>query len=621
MQQSVESVHGSSRELVDPEQNVPRALQEGAAAGGQVTVQRLDFLPVAMAVLRKIGVAQRIDEMGGPPVLGPSMRQGQRQDQPLPQPSGPSVGQCVEAMVLNVLEGRVALMNMEQWLRGIEIGTLFDSSIKPDQFTDDRLARALDNIYKVGLDRLYTDIVAKVIQEFQISLGRLHDDGTTFKVHGEYDRPSEEAGPRARRGYSKDHRPDLLQFVFGMMVQQDGIPISSDMLDGNTTDQSIYRAHLERVRELVANPGETTFVGDCKVCDAKTLGALRNVGFQVTTLLPKTFTLWEELVEQALGQPQKWEEVMRRVGRTKKDAEVVYRGCELPCTMKLEREEDQEGQKVRIQWEEPFRAVVVHSSELERTQAQAQARRIERERAHAERKMEREAKREYATEQEAQQGAQRWSQSQKLEYWTIHTEVRSESKSVKRGRPGRPKAGEVAPQVTVYRVVYRMQADEAGRQQAARKHGLYVLVTSQLEATAKQVWTDYRGQQEVEGGFRWLKAPGQIAPIFLHTPSRVAAMGFVFTVALLLYRLMQWQLRGNLEKTGATIPGHHGQPTQKPTMAQVINYFRNINVVHIGDGLGRVRIVVGLLPIHHQIMKLLNIKADIYTGARMPQRN
>src|SRR5207302_9283053 len=102
---------------------------------------------------------------------------------------------------------------------------LFDRSIKPDQFTDDRLARGLDSIYGIGLDGLYTRIAAKVIQGFGVTLKRLHDDGSTIKVHGKYERGEEEKGPRARRGHSKDHRPDLVQFAFGLMVQEDGLPL------------------------------------------------------------------------------------------------------------------------------------------------------------------------------------------------------------------------------------------------------------------------------------------------------------------------------------------------------------------------------------------------------------
>jgi transposase len=290
--------------------------------------------------------------------------------------------------------------------------------------------------------------------------------------------------------------------------------------------------------------------------------------------------------------------------------------------MKLEREEKKDLQKVPVRWEEPFKAVVMHSSEMERTQAQGQARTIEKERVQGERQAAQEAKREYATEQEAQQGAQRWLQGQRFQYWTFQTEIKAESKSVTRGRRGRPKAGEAPPPVeTVYRVHYRMQAHEAARKQAARQHGLYILVTSQVEASAKQVWADYRGQKEVEGGFRWLKAPGQIAPLFLHTPSRVEALGMVFTLALLLYRLMQWQLRSNLEKTHTTIPGHHGKPTQKPTLAQAMKYFDNINVVYTNTEFGKRRDVVGLLPIHHLIMKLLDVSPEVYFGIRGSQRN
>ena len=177
-------------------------------------VQRLDFLPVAMAIVRKMGVAEGIDEVVGPPPPGPQVIEAKKKGQE-PPPKSPSVGLCIIAMMLNILEGRVALMNMEQWLRGIEGGTLWESDINPDQFTNDRLARALDAVFDIGLDGLYTRIVAKVIEKFQVPTKRLHDDGTTVKVYGEYDRGEEEEGPRAMRGHSKDHRPDLLQFAFG----------------------------------------------------------------------------------------------------------------------------------------------------------------------------------------------------------------------------------------------------------------------------------------------------------------------------------------------------------------------------------------------------------------------
>jgi hypothetical protein len=76
-----------------------------------------------------------------------------------------------------------------------------------------------------------------------------------------------------------------------------------------------------------------------------------------------------------------------------------------------------------------------------------------------------------------------------------------------------------------------------------------------------------------------------------------------------------------LEKTHTTIPGHHGKPTQKPTLAQVMKYFDNINVVYTNTEFGKRRDVVGLLPIHHLIMKLLDVSPEVYFGIRGSQRN
>jgi hypothetical protein len=265
-----------------------------------LSVQRLDFLPVALALLCQMGVADVLDAAVGPAKPGPQHAAAQAAGLPPPAPP-PSVGTCVEAMVLNILEGRVALMNMEQWLRGIEVGALWGPTVNPQSFTDDRLGRTLDALYEAGLDTLYTQVVSGMVQRFAVPLRRVHCDGSTVKVYGDYQRPASDPGPQAKRGHSKDRRPDLLQFVFGMTVQEQGLPLASDVLDGNTTDQPIYRSHLERLKTLVAQPSETTFVGDCKVCDAKTLGALRQAQFHVTTLMPKTFGLWEELVQQSLN--------------------------------------------------------------------------------------------------------------------------------------------------------------------------------------------------------------------------------------------------------------------------------------------------------------------------------
>ena len=74
---------------------------------------------------------------------------------PPPKPP-PSVGTCAEAMILNILEGRVALCQMEQWLRGLAVDALWGPEVLPSQFTDDRLALALDDLFEAGTETLYS---------------------------------------------------------------------------------------------------------------------------------------------------------------------------------------------------------------------------------------------------------------------------------------------------------------------------------------------------------------------------------------------------------------------------------------------------------------------------------
>ena len=46
----------------------------------------------------------------------------------------------------------------------------------------------------------------------------------------------------ARHGYSRDHRPDRLQIVYGLLCDRDGRPIAVEVFEGDTGDQHAVRA-------------------------------------------------------------------------------------------------------------------------------------------------------------------------------------------------------------------------------------------------------------------------------------------------------------------------------------------------------------------------------------------
>jgi transposase len=121
----------------------------------------------------------------------------------------------------------------------------------------------------------------------------------------------------------------------------------------------------------------------------------------------------------------------------------------------------------------------------------------------------------------------------------------------------------------------------------------------------------YREQYQVETAFRWLKQPGAVAPMFLHKPSRLAALGLVFALALAVYRIIQHRVRTALAKMGQTIPGNNHQPTNKPTTAVVAKLFHNVHRIIVPTPQGQRVWLHGLTPAHELVLAILELPVDL----------
>lgn len=53
----------------------------------------------------------------------------------------------------------------------------------------------------------------------------------------------------AKHGYSRDHRPDKKQIVIGLVTDNDGIPVSVEVFEGNTADRSTLKNQVECLRK------------------------------------------------------------------------------------------------------------------------------------------------------------------------------------------------------------------------------------------------------------------------------------------------------------------------------------------------------------------------------------
>ena len=81
------------------------------------------------------------------------------------------------------------------------------------------------------------------------------------------------------RGYSKDHRPDLMQMIVAVVIDADGRPICSEMWPGNTADVTVLIPVIDRLRARFGI-GRVCVVADRGMISAPTIAALEERGLE-----------------------------------------------------------------------------------------------------------------------------------------------------------------------------------------------------------------------------------------------------------------------------------------------------------------------------------------------------
>jgi transposase len=126
----------------------------------------------------------------------------------------------------------------------------FDQSAMDQLLETDFAVASKDRLYRC-LDRLLAhkqELFGHLKQRWQTLFGAQFElllyDLTSTYVEGEA-----ELNPKARRGYSRDGRPDCLQVVIGLVITTEGFPIAYEVMEGNTADSTTLRGFLDRIEQ------------------------------------------------------------------------------------------------------------------------------------------------------------------------------------------------------------------------------------------------------------------------------------------------------------------------------------------------------------------------------------
>jgi transposase len=168
----------------------------------------------------------------------------------------------------------------------------------PDRVNDDRLYRSLDALlpHKDALCRhlqdRYGELFGETFDFLFYDITSTHFEGTAL------------GNPQAKRGYSRDSRPDCPQVCIGLVTSREGLPLAFEVFDGNRTDVTTTEEMVE-IMEDKYGKANRIWVMDRGMVSEENIEFMQERGARYLVGTPKSML---RKFEQELLQKD-WEEV------------------------------------------------------------------------------------------------------------------------------------------------------------------------------------------------------------------------------------------------------------------------------------------------------------------------
>lgn len=577
--------------------------------------KRLGHLAIIADVLRTTGIIEIIDRVCG---FDPRMKV--------------SHGECLTFILLGVFAGEHGLWRLGERLDPFDLDTILQRpGVDLSEFHDVRLGRMCDAVYKAGPQRLMSELSLSVIRAADLDLRVLNFDTTSLSFFGAFEDDLEDpwspelqpklmvadipqrtprtadhldgdghAAPKVVRGYAKNKRFDLKQVIFGMVVSADGgVPLYGRAMDGNASDVTVACEFLDHLRSQIADPRSCCFVADSKGWTARTLQPALEHGLRLLSRLPRSTSLCKRLIAQFDR-----ERVMCRLRHHHKKRKhwswVAYQGSDTEVEFTADEPLRHEDGTIRLEQDGsslttpvrrimPVRTVVCFSSELYHQKTETLGAIAKRELGRSEKLRMKLQRKTFACRDDAQEEADRLREDQPFITLTLSSEVVPLTQVAKRPQRGRPKKNDPKPAVTIRYGLF-VNAKEASPKELAERLRIaatYVLVRHRVagwEISDEEMLDDYARQWRCEHGFSWLKSQAAINPMFVQTPRRIAALCFIYCIALMIHTLIQRNIRRYLHENALGLPYRRNKPSPDITSRFFYEIFRGMTsqVVSIG---------------------------------------
>jgi len=382
-----------------------------------------------------------------------------------------------EVMTLNRLIFPLSELSMPDWIRRTALGDILGTDFL--ELNEDSLYRNLDKLHPKR------EQIERELAEREKTLFNLDDMVYLYDLTSTYFEGLAEMNSQAKRGYSRDKRPDCKQVLLGLVLDRDGFPKAHEIFEGNRQDRSTVDEMLGILEKRTGKHAGATVVVDRGMAYKENLEQIRAHGLHYLVAGRQSErNEWLDDFEKEAD----WEEVIR----------VPSVRNPLQKKPRVEIKRRQKGDEVYI----------LCLSEG----------REEKDRAIREKQQERLIK--------------------DLERLKTRIE-KGHLKKTEKIYQAIGRLQERYPRVArYYEIQYQGQPQNLSWQEdlekkaiAEKLDGSYVLRTDRQDLTADEIWRTYMLLTRVEAAFRSMKSPLMERPIFHHLKRRTQTHIFLCVLA------------------------------------------------------------------------------------------
>jgi hypothetical protein len=474
-------------------------------------------------------------------------------------------GEVIAALVANRLTAPAPLYDVAGWAHAAAVAELV--GVPAGLLNDDRLGRALEAFAPVAEDVRGRVLLAS-LGRFDVDASRLHLDLTTVRFAGAY--PDSQL---VRKGWGSDRRV-ARQVRTLQAATPEGVSVYFRPHKGSEAELTALGAALETLQGLL--PTGLVVVADSAFGHLGTLCAADRKGLRFVVPL-RADTGWADRFDSDVGNLDALadlDHIAERERRLPPERRTRWRGLLRPYPVTDPASDAHHNLRVAYIWSSEEASSVANARERALAKAEAALGRVRN--------------------------------GLGGRYYKTPAQVRAKVARILGPR--------VQPLIDVHngeddrgKPTLTFQRNHDAIAAAGRLDGLYALATNLPDPlTARDVLDTYKDQWIVEQRHRDLKRPRplRVRPVFLHNDDRIDALVAVIGLALLIFGLIEADLRRRLPPDRPQLPGllPEGRAA-KPTGRNILAAFDGLQLTYTPSG----PVLDRLTPTQRQILALLDI--------------